>query len=179
MKKSLLPILALAFVSAMSSSVHAERVALQNQNYQPGRTQFLPYVYVNTVDANYFQYSNARFGMSSYVPSNFYLAYGPSNGDGARFADGLGGALTISGSHNSNHATVEASYAGAVNYYQPSYKALGDSWYVISYERGGYIYYVKSFVNSQFIKTLQYKYPVSNRYHYEAYLPTIEGSFRP
>lgn len=177
MKKAVITLLALTF-TAISTSAFAERVPLINQNYLAHRP--VPkYVYVQTVDSNYFQYTNGRFGMSGYVPSNFYLAYGPSNGDGARFADGQGGSLTISGRHNIFSQTLSQLYHDALEQYQPSYHAAGNNWFVVSYERNGYIYYSKTFVLSRFVKSLSYVYPASNRYHYEAYLPTIERTFRP
>lgn len=177
MKKAIVTLLALTF-TVISTSAFAERVPLINQNYLAHRP--VPkYVYVQTVDSSYFQYTNGRFGMSGYVPSNFYLAYGPSNGDGARFSDGLGGELTISGYNNVLNKTLSQLYKDAINTYQPSYHVSGTNWFVISYERNGKVYYLKTFLSNKFVKSLSYVYPASNRYHYEAYLSTIERTFRP
>lgn len=171
-------VLAAVFTLGLATTAFADRVPIPNQSYSPGRGT-PKNVYVNTIDSNYFQYYNSRFGVSGYVPSNFYLAYLPANGDGCIFKDGQGGELTISGSHNTMNETVYDAYRRAVRYHNPSYHVAGDNWYVISYEQDGYIYYKKTYINSRYEKTMYYKYPSYNSDHYEAYLPTLVSHFKP
>lgn len=174
LRKSLL----IALMAAVTTSTLAAREALPNQNYR-GDQRFDQYVYVQPMTKDYFQYTNSRYGMSVYVPSSFYLAYTPSNHDGAIFKDGLGGSLTLSGSHNINGETLEQSYAEDVARYAPTYKVIGDDWYVISYERNGYIYYAKTFISSRYRNHLVISYPASNRDAYESKIPTIESTMIP
>ncbi|MDY3974023.1 hypothetical protein [uncultured Veillonella sp.] len=172
-KSVLVTLLALSCTSLVGA-----REALPNQFYK-GDSRFSQYVYVEPINKDYFQYTNNRYGMSVYVPSSFYLAYAPSNHDGAIFKDGLGGELTLSGSHNSNKFSLQQSYEDAVRRYTPAYKASGDDWYVISYERNGIIHYEKHFVSNQLLNSLRISYPVAKRGDYEHKIPLIESTLIP
>ena len=87
--------------------------------------------------------------------------------------------MTISGSHNVIHSTVESEYYYDRTHHDIVYFASGDRWYVVSYEENGIIYYKKKFVGSKYINTMIFSYPVSRADHYNPLVSKVEETFTP
>ncbi len=159
-------------------TVDAAREGLINQFYYRNSAN-LKYVYVETLPGTgFFRYDNSRFYMSAWVPADFYLAYGPMNGDGAIFEDGLGGQVSITGIHNALNATVESEYSRDKTQHNLAYSASGDNWYVVSYKEKGIIYYKKEFVGSKYINTMIFSYPAKRAGHYNPLVSKVEETFK-
>ena len=122
-------------------------------------------------------YSNGRYGFSVKYPNTWTKGPTPANGDGISISPQDGSIeLTVSGSNNVLHRTVQNEYYASLNSAKqqgiPGFHTVSDDWYVVTYTDGTFIYYIKGFVGSGSINTLRIKYLASMK---EQYADTIQG----
>lgn len=137
----------------------------------------------NTTNAgqSYLTYYNERYGFSTKYPANFIPGPLPTNGDGRSFysPDGLE-EITVFGS-NYTFQTIDDAVKFEIENIgvDLSYKYIHDNWFVISYIKDGYIYYVKEYVGKGSTNTLLIRYPISLKEKYSRLIPILVSSFKP
>lgn len=136
---------------------------------------------------NYATYSNARFGYSISYPRNLLYPQGESiNGDGQKFISrDASASLTVYGTNNINGERIEDIYReeshGAIGD-RPNkiltYKTKKENWFVVSGVDSGRIFYQKTIVYPETIKTMMFEYPDAQKAKYDAVLKIITASFK-
>lgn len=166
---------------ALTSSVFAADVFLENENYKTGKPGFDQFVKLQTTEnPDYNQYVNGRFAYSIYVPRELAIATYPMNRAGCGFKDGNGTSLTVFGMRNVLEETIDAAYDKALSQYNNAALATkGQNWYVISYLENGFIVYEKHFINAKYVNSLIFRYPKSLAEKYNPKCEVIESSFVP
>ena len=104
----------------------------------------------------------------------------PDNDDGRRFYDRDGCSITVWGGHNVLETTLESEMTEEEgNFDSVIYRKKGDAWFVLSGRRGENILYVKRYVGTGAIYTLQMEYPSELREHYDPLVAEVLQSFLP
>ena len=136
---------------------------------------------------NYQTYSNARFAYSISYPSNLLIPQGESdNGDGQKFQSKDGHAIMlVYGSNNVLGQTIkqlyaEASRGGASDHPKRSitYKILKGDWYVISGNENGRVFYQKTMLRRDAIKTFSIEYGEAQKGIFNPVTTKIAMSFK-
>lgn len=125
-------------------------------------------------------YHNSRYGFLIQYPDSFTAQRAPENGDGLgwKSKDGLA-YLTSYGSNVDPEVTIQSLYADALKDIagKPSYARLTDSWFVLSWEQEGTIYYQKVFFGEASYNGFQFSYPAAQKGDYAAMTDAISKSF--
>lgn len=126
------------------------------------------------------EYTNARFGFCSSIPSSFAQVQEPANGDGAVFEDGTTGMrATFWGSNNVDGSTAQSEFESLTSGHHVAYSCVEDDFCVVSYEEGGSIVYIKEFVGSGSSCAVRFEYPASSAKDCDAIVAQTEASFEP
>lgn len=126
----------------------------------------------------YKTYTNARYGYSISYPSNLLIPQGEAdNGDGQAFRSKDGAAeMLVYGSQNLGGALAEA-YREAQAGKNVSYKTIKGNWFVVSGRDGSKIFYRKTMLKGDVLKTFTIEYDESLRSTYDAITTRIARSF--
>lgn len=139
-------------------------------------------VYETTLPG-YYQYINGRFGFTIDFPTELSIAMKAGNNGGVSFfSPDRRVELSVWGSHNTQRTALSDEYWQRVREVGSdfiAYKSYGDDWYVISWAKGGKIYYEKGFVSYLYRNVFTLSYPIDLREQYDHATSTIEQSFTP
>jgi hypothetical protein len=132
-------------------------------------------------------YSNQRYGFHLQYPANvFTLERSAKAGDGELFVAKDGDARLLVGSLTNASRFTPASYQQYVaqnSYpdYRIHYRRLGDSWFALSGEGNGNIFYEKAMFScaGRLITSFAMIYGSDRRQAFDRIVERIENSFRP
>lgn len=126
----------------------------------------------------YKTYTNARYDYSISYPSSLLVAQGEAdNGDGQAFRSKDGAAeMRVYGSQNLGGGLAE-SYREAQSGRDVSYKTMKGNWFVVSGRSGGKIFYQKTMLRGDVLKTFIIEYDESRKSIYDAVTARIARSF--
>lgn len=133
-------------------------------------------------------YTNARFGYQLEYPPTLGARPESENGDGRMFVS-LDGKkkLIVFASHNVTGRSMKEKFQSSLEDWsgdgkKVTYKAMGESWMVISGTDGDGIFYVKTIRSKtgddEIDATMIFIYPASARKSYDRHTGRIAGSFR-
>jgi len=132
-------------------------------------------------------YSNERYGFSLQYPSNIFVVEQTAEaGDGHLLVAKDGGAQLLIGSLTNGSHFTPASYQEYVarnSYadYRIAYRRRGGSWFVLSGEGNGKIFYEKAMFScaGRLINSFAVIYRSEQRHVFDRIVERIEDSFRP
>jgi hypothetical protein len=132
-------------------------------------------------------YTNERYGFSLVVPSHVLTVEKRSDaGDGLVFASKDGEARLLVGTMKNTDAQTPRSYQDYIaqqSYadYNITYRRGGDSWFVLTGEGNGRIFYEKVMFScsSDLISSFALIYPTEQRRTFDPIVEKIEDSFEP
>lgn len=132
-------------------------------------------------------YSNPRYGFSLRYPSDiFAIERTAAAGDGELFVDKNGDARLLVGTLINETGFTPRSYQTYVaqnSYadYRISYRRLGDTWFALSGESNGKIFYEKAMFScrGRLINSFALIYPSHQRRVFDRIVERVEDSFRP
>jgi hypothetical protein len=132
-------------------------------------------------------YTNERYGFSLVIPSHVLAVEKKSDaGDGLVFASKDGETRLLVGALKNADARTTSSYQDYIaqqSYadYTITYRRGGDSWFVLSGEGNGKIFYEKVMFScsSVLISSFALIYPAEQRRTFDPIVEKIEDSFRP
>lgn len=132
-------------------------------------------------------YTNERYGFSLVVPSHVLAVEKKSDaGDGLVFASKDGEARLLVGTMKNTDARTPRTYQDFIVHqsyadYTITYRRGGDSWFVLSGEGNGKIFYEKVMFScgSELISSFAVIYPAQQRRTFDPIVEKIEDSFRP
>jgi hypothetical protein len=130
----------------------------------------------------YSSYTNPRFGFSIAYPSLFTVERTPENGDGIEYKSKDGStSLTAYGGNTTPGSSTKSMYESALHdiAVRPTYSRVATSWFVLSWEQEGKIYYKKVFVGPGSYDGFIFSYPVGQKDEYEDVTNAISKSFHP
>jgi hypothetical protein len=133
------------------------------------------------------EYRNARYGFSLQYPADVFALERTSDaGDGQVFVARDGQARLLVGALANDSAYSPAAYQDYVarhSYpqYKIGYQRLGGSWFVLSGESDGRIFYEKVIFScrGRLINSFAMIYPTEQRHVFDPIVETIEDTFRP
>ncbi len=125
-------------------------------------------------------YKNSRYGFSFRYPAGKFSGSTVSqNGDGIKLT-GENITVTVYGSNNVFHQSLDALYQNAVNTYTNiDYKVKKSNNYVVSGTDGDTMYYVREYVGTESINTLSITYPAYLEKSFDATVTLISNSLKP
>ena len=128
--------------------------------------------------AVYKTYTNARYGYSIAYPSNLLVAQGEAdNGDGQAFRSKDGAAeLRVYGSQNLGGGLATA-YTEAQAGKDVTYKTMKGNWFVVSGRDGGKIFYQKTMLKGDVLKSFIIEYDAAQKSVYDAVTMRVARSF--
>ena len=126
----------------------------------------------------YKTYTNARYGYSIAYPSSLLIPQGEAdNGDGQAFRSRDGSAeMRVYGSQDMGGG-LTAAYNEAQAGKDVSYKIIKRNWFVVSGRVGGKIFYQKTMIKGDVLKTFLIEYDESQKATYDAATTRIARSF--
>ena len=126
----------------------------------------------------YKTYTNARYGYTISYPSSLLVPQGEAdNGDGQAFRSRDGSAeMRVYGSQNMGGG-LAAAYSEAQEGKDVSYKIIKRNWFVVSGRNGGKIFYQKTMIRGDVLKTFTIEYDESQKATYDAVTARIARSF--
>jgi hypothetical protein len=132
-------------------------------------------------------YSNPRYGFSLRYPSDiFAVERTAAAGDGQLFVDKSGDARLLVGTLTNDTGFTPRSYQTYVaqhSYadYRISYQRLGGTWFALSGEGNGKIFYEKAMFScaGRLINSFALIYPSHQRHVFDRIVEGVEDSFRP
>ncbi|SFE32621.1 protein of unknown function [Thermoanaerobacter thermohydrosulfuricus] len=133
-------------------------------------------------DEIYFKpYTNSKYGFYIEYPDYFSQKNLSVDDSGLEFVTGDNTTLKVYGENNIYQKDLETYYINDLKNIdgEIKYKALGDDWYVISWEDSSFIYYKKSFIGNGSINTFIFTYPKEQAAYYNDIVEYIEDSFKP
>lgn len=129
-------------------------------------------------------YGNARFGYTICFPGDL-KASGPEsdNGDGRVFRNAAGAELRVWGQWNAEADTIVAAAVRRRGYETAdgntvTYTAKGRDWFVLSWRRGGRIFYERAWLSQDRFVTFLLSYPVTAAARWNAAIPRIAACVR-
>ena len=135
----------------------------------------------------YATYVNVRFAYAVAYPKRVLFPQGEAdNGDGQRFLSAHAAAvLTVYGRYNALDQSLGDLYTEAARGTMPNratrvvtYRALGRNWFVVSGHGGGRIFYEKTLLDGDVIRSLEFVYPARRRRFYDPIAARVAASFR-
>ena len=135
----------------------------------------------------YQTYFNSRFNYSIEYPANLLIPRGEAaNGDGQIFASADGQAqMTIYGAHNVFDQTLQELFRNesqnavdAKITKQVTYKRMKNNWFVVSGYIGPKIFYQKTFLSNDMLKSFYIEYPMSQRKLFDPLVEQMGRSFK-
>lgn len=150
-----------------------------SQNSSPAKSDENSQRGLPAVDYKY--YTNSRYGYSAQYPANFVLGAQSQNGDGIRLNAPDGKAsLIMYGSNNSRHVTARNEYERllAQKSGKLGYKAYGETWFVVTWEENGRLYYHKAFVDKGSINVFEICFAKAQKDYYDDVVTHIEANFK-
>jgi len=137
--------------------------------------------------ADWRTYSNARYGFSLQYPSDIFAVQRTTEADDGRlFVAKNGDAQLLVGTLTNDTAFTPHSYQTYVaqnSYadYRISYQRRGDSWFALSGEGNGKIFYEKAMFScaGRRINSFAVIYPSDQRAIFDRIVERVEDSFRP
>lgn len=132
-------------------------------------------------------YTNERYGFSLIIPSHVLAVEKKSDaGDGLVFASKDGETRLLVGTLKNAEARMTSTYRDYITQqsyadYNITYRRSGDSWFVLSGEGNGKIFYEKVMFScgSELISSFALIYPAEQRRTFDPIVEKIEDSFRP
>ena len=126
----------------------------------------------------YKTYTNARYGYSISYPSNLLIPQGEAdNGDGQAFrSKDQSAEMRVYGSQDLGGGLAGA-YAEAQQGKNVSYKTIKRNWFVVSGYNGGKIFYQKTMLKGDALKTFTIEYDESQKSTYDAVTARVARSF--
>ena len=132
-------------------------------------------------------YSNERFGFSLQYPANvFALERRTEAGDGELFVAKDGAARLLVGSLSNESRFTPANYQAYIERnsypdYRIDYRRLGGSWFALSGEANGKIFYEKAMFScaGRLITSFAMIYPSEQRRVFDRIVERVENTFRP
>jgi hypothetical protein len=132
-------------------------------------------------------YTNERYGFSLVIPSHVLAVEKKSDaGDGLVFASKDGETRMLVGTMKNTDAHTPGSYQDYIaqqSYadYNITYRRGGESWFVLSGESNGRIFYEKVMFScgSDLISSFALIYPAEQRRTFDPIVEKVEDSFRP
>jgi hypothetical protein len=132
-------------------------------------------------------YSNARYGFSLQYPSDIFAVERTTEaGDGQLFIAKNGDARLLVGTLTNDTGFTPRSYQTYVaqnSYanYRISYRPVGGSWFALSGEGDGKIFYEKAMFScaGRLINSFAVIYPSAQRHVFDLVVERVEDSFRP
>ncbi|HEX8494596.1 MAG TPA: hypothetical protein VF658_17250 [Pyrinomonadaceae bacterium] len=127
----------------------------------------------------YKTYTNARYGYSIAYPSSLLIPQGEAdNGDGQAFRSKDGAAeMRVYGSQNMGGG-LTAAYTEAQAGKDVSYKIIKRNWFVVSGRSGGKVFYQKTMMKNDVLKTFTIEYDEAQKATYDAVTTRIARSFK-
>ncbi len=132
-------------------------------------------------------YHNTRFGYSISYPKDVLYPQGEAdNGDGQKFLSKEADAsLLVYGSQNLDDQTLEEIYqeesrGGTIENPKKviTYRALKGNLFVVSGYMSGNIFYQKTILNNNQLKTFYFEYPETKRKIYDSIVNRLSASFK-
>lgn len=130
----------------------------------------------------YTTYTNGRFGFSVAYPSEFLLSEQSDNGSGASFVNDSTEDISINtwGQNNTNGETAQSALSRLEDSIGiEGYTAVGDNWFVYSYEINGEVVYLKEYVGAGSIVGMSITYPRSMSSEGDRMVEIMEPTFEP
>ncbi len=130
----------------------------------------------------YQEYKNERFGYSIEYPREFKTGAPPENGDGRGVSSLDGEArLIIYGANVLYDESLEDVYKASKEYVREiiSYQQKGNNWFVLSWKKDNYIYYLKTFVGQGSANSFIFSYPEAEKQYYDQVTIHLESTFHP
>jgi len=132
-------------------------------------------------------YNNARYGFSLQYPSDiFAVERATEAGDGQLFVAKNGDARLLVGTLTNDTGFTPRSYQtylaqNSYSGYRISYRRLGGSWFALSGEGNGKIFYEKAMFScaGRLINSFAVIYPSDQRGVFDRIVERVEDSFRP
>ena len=136
---------------------------------------------------NWMEYRNERYGFSLKYPADVFTVESTTEaGDGQAFIDNEREARLLVGvlPNNSRHSPAAyQAYIAQHSYpeYRIDYRRLAGSWFVLSGEGNGKIFYEKVMFScgGRLINSFAMIYPSERRRHFDPIVERMENSFRP
>jgi len=139
----------------------------------------------NTNQTTYQIYRNDRYGFLMEYPSDFVAQTPPVNGDGLKF-DSKDGRAELIGSGINNVGspepepintyigyTLDDAQGGTIKY-----QHIEKTWFVISWEKDGIIYYNKTFWGTGSTNAMNFRYPADQADFYNSICADISNTFQ-
>lgn len=135
----------------------------------------------------YGDYVNVRFRYAVVYPNRVLYPQGePDNGDGQKFMSAHADAvLTVFGRYNALDESLESLYDEAARGGLPdhpkrvvTYRIFKKDWFVISGHDGSQIFYEKTLMNKDVIRSLDFVYPEQRKSFFDPIAARIAKSFR-
>jgi hypothetical protein len=133
------------------------------------------------------EYRNERFGLSLLFPADVFTPDRAAEaGDGQLFQSEVGGARLLVGALVNDSGFSPASYQSYIarksySQFQIDYRPLGQSWFVLSGEGNGRIFYEKVMFScgGRLINSFAVLYSIGERGAFDRIVERMEKSFRP
>jgi hypothetical protein len=133
------------------------------------------------------EYRNERYGFSLSYPADLFVVERTAEaGDGQVFVAKDADARLLVGALSNDSRTTPASYQDYIarssyGQYQIGYRKLGRSWFVLSGEGHGKIFYEKVMFTcgGRLINSFAMIYPSDQRHLFDSVVERIEDTFRP
>lgn len=126
----------------------------------------------------YKTYTNARYGYSISYPASLLTPQGEAdNGDGQAFRSRDGAAeMRVYGSQNLGGGLAGA-YREAQAGKDVTYKTMKGNWFVVSGRDGGKVFYQKTMLRGDVLKTFTIEYDEAQKATYDAVTARVARSF--
>ena len=141
----------------------------------------VPLVFLTLAPVRYVTYGNARYGFFLERPTFLMPQRAPDNGDGREFRSGAI-VLCAYGEMNTDGATAASvlqGLRGEAKGGKVSLAVTKDGWCALSYTKGGMVFYDKTFVGKETMRTVQFEYPVTETTRMAPVVTRVVRSFHP
>jgi len=132
-----------------------------------------------TLHASYKNYCNARFGFCVEYFSTLGMHPAPTNNDGRSFFDNEGFSMSVYGSYNALHQSLQAHRDNFKSEFDTiTYTPIKKNWYILSGYKGDDILYIKVIAKNDTFYTLYIKYPKRLKTQYNDMVTQTSQSFK-
>ena len=142
---------------------------------------------VGAAPQDWIEYRNERYGMSLEYPADLFVVERQTEaGDGQVFVAAGGNARLLVGGLVNETGYTAATYQAYIarhSYgdYKLGYRRLGQTWFVLSGEGNGRIFYEKVMFTcgGRLINSFAMIYPIDQRHIFDPIVERVEDTFRP
>ena len=160
----------------------ATQVATHNTDAQnPSQTKSVESDQKSLPAAGYKHYTNGRYGYSARYPADFIMGAQSKNGAGVRLNAPDGTAtLDMYGVNNTMHTTARSEYEKllAKKSSKLGYNTCGETWFVVTWEENGRLFYYKEFVDKGSINVFAINFAKEQKNYYDNVVTNIEANFK-